>query len=169
MDNQDLMKATILPSLFNDKAGRGVIANQLIEKIEEGEVEALKVHAFVKSLSEICDRLTDRKKFQKTASKYMDLLLSSAEQYGKRFHLHNSEFEVKETGVSYDYSNCGDAVILDLHAQLEQLKKKIKDREDFLKRISGSGYPSVDESTGEVVVIFPPSKKSTTTVTVKLK
>jgi hypothetical protein len=52
---------------------------------------------------------------------------------------------------------------------LENSKKAVKDREDFLKTLPIDGQPIVDEDSGEVIRIYRPIKSSTTTVAISLK
>ena len=50
-----------------------------------------------------------------------------------------------------------------------ELKEKIKAKQDFLKTVPISGLSILVESTGEMVTVYPPSKSSTTAVSVSLK
>lgn len=52
--------------------------------------------------------------------------------------------------------------------EMNTLKEKIKSREAFLKNVE-EGTTIVDERTGDIVELYPPSKKSTTSLTINLK
>lgn len=79
-----------------------------------------------------------------------------------------AEFKVAEAGVSYDYTRCGDVKWESLNQQLESIKVDIKKREEFLKGIKGH-ETIVDEISGEILTIYPPIRKSSTSIKVTIK
>ena len=112
---------------------------------------------------------TDPKKNKnyEIAMQYKKMLLDEAEKNGKKFTLHNAEFSLKEVGTKYNYEQCNDEVILNLHSQQKALDASVKDREKYLINIPLEGVEiRVDD---ELIRIFPPAKSSTTSVSVTLK
>jgi hypothetical protein len=93
--------------------------------------------------------------------------LDEAYKYGKSFEHYNAKFEIKEMGVKYDYSVCQDPVYNSLKNKLSILEDEIKAREKYLKAILPSGVETLLED--EIVTLYPPSKTSTTTISVNLK
>ena len=90
-------------------------------------------------------------------------VVAEQSKYGKeRMTFKGATFDIKEAGVKYDYSHCNDTIWDDLKQQLNDLNDKMKEREAFLKSLK-ERLTYVDESTGEIVTIYPPQKKSTTT------
>jgi hypothetical protein len=149
-------------SLFETtKAERSTFTSDVLERIENGTADPIKVHLQLKAMEEIVKTLT-------TNESYKDQLINAAEKNGKKFMAFNAEFQVKEMGQRYDFTYCGDDELLEFYAQQEKLKYFIKEREDFLKKMPVSGMSKVNDS-GEVITLFPPSKTSTTTVAVTLK
>jgi hypothetical protein len=69
-----------------------------------------------------------------------------------------------EVGTKYDYNGSGDPVYFDLLKQSEEIKAKLKAREEFLKVIPPEG--TVDPATG--VFINRPPKSSKTKVICKI-
>jgi hypothetical protein len=69
----------------------------------------------------------------------------------------------------YSYENCGDAIYDSLNQKAESINSDLKSRESFLKTIPISGIQILDESTGEMITVYPPAKSSTTTIAVTLK
>ena len=164
----ELSTKNILSLFETDKAQRSSFVLQVIQGLQDGTADPLKVHLQIKGMEEIISMFTDAKKYPTTAEPYKELLMCEAEKFGKTFEQHNAKFQIKETGTSYDYSQCNDEIINNLHCQLEALKSSIKERETFLKTISIHGL-DVITGHGEVVKVFPPAKKSSTSVTVTLK
>lgn len=150
------------------KSERKNFAVAIVDSIEAGEVDPLKIHVQVKSIEDILNRLTDNKKYPETANKYRASLLNTAMQNGKKFDYQNGKFEIKEAGVKYDYSQCGDEVLNTMYAKQEKLDNAVKERETFLKTVPVKGLVITDEETGETITVYPPSKTSSTTVQVTL-
>jgi hypothetical protein len=70
-------------------------------------------------------------------------------------------------GVKYDFAACGCPIMNDLLSQQEELDKAIKERQKFLKSIPPQGLETLIED--EVVTLYPPTKTSTTSISVNLK
>ena len=148
-------------SLFEtSKEERQQFAIQVTNNLMEGLADPLKVHLQVKYMEDIIKQLTSN-------SVYKTMVLTEAQKYGKTFDQHNAKFEIKEMGVKYDYSNCNDPLYKELEFLLENIETRIKERQLFLKSITQSGQEILVDD--EVVKVYPPSKSSTTTVTVNLK
>lgn len=98
-----------------------------------------------------------------------DAIMDEADKYeGKTFDFDGHALSIREAGARYDYSNCGDPYMDDYLEEMKSLKAKIKDREAFLKAIKDKAT-IVDERTGDVAEVYPPSKTSTTSLTINLK
>lgn len=115
-----------------------------------------------------------RLKFAETTIKsaidgVMPHAISEAGKYakGEKITALGCELTQKEAGVKYDFSGCGDAVYDRLTAEMEALKERIKERENFLKTVK-EGMTVVDEESGEVMTIRPAMKSSKTIVEVRL-
>jgi len=157
----ELTTQGILSLFQTTKAERSTFIADVMERIENGTADAIKVHLQLKAMEEIVKTLT-------TNESYKTHLIDAAEKNGKKFMAFNAEFSIKEMGQKYDFTYCGDVELLEFYTQQEKLKYLIKEREDFLKKVPVSGMQKVTE-TGEVITLFPPSKTSTTTVAVTLK
>lgn len=143
------------------KAQRQEYAYSLIEKLDNGEVDPLRLHLQIKAMEDLIKQLQDN-------TAYKLFLLDEAAKYGKSFEYINAKFEVKEMGVKYDYSQCGDPEMTELLRQETEIKEKVKARSEYLKTVPTTGLSIMQEDTGELVKVYPPSKTSTTTLTVKL-
>lgn len=147
-------------SLFETtKAERQDFAQSVVNGLKEGLSDPLKVHLQVKCMEDLIKQITSH-------PDYKDLTLDEAAKYGKSFEHYNAKFEIKEMGVKYDYSNCGDPIYNQLAEELAELEKKVKDRQAFLKAVQPGTELLIED---EVVVLYPPIKTSTTSITVNLK
>ena len=126
----------------------------LLNDIDEGHMHPLQVAAQFKFIEEVINNVKEELRQRVIAEKY---------KYGKQaMTFHGANFEIKEAGIRYDYSHCDDTIWNDLKQQLDDLNDKIKEREAFLKSLK-ERFTYIDESTGEIVTLYPPQKKSTTT------
>ena len=147
-------------SLFETtKAERQDFAQSVVNGLKDGLSDPLKVHLQVKCMEDLIKQITSH-------PDYKDLTLDEAAKYGKSFEHYNAKFEVKEMGVKYDYSNCGDPIYNQLAEELAELEKKVKDRQAFLKAVQPGTELLIED---EVIVLYPPIKTSTTSITVNLK
>lgn len=150
-------------SLFQtNKAERSAFVAQIIQDIQQGDTDALKVHLQMKCMEDIIKGVT-------SDAQYKEALLDQAYRRGKSFSYQNADWDIREMGVSYDYAGCGDVVLNELVRQAEELTAKIKERQEWLKVIPEGGMVVVDKDTGETWEVVRPVKRSTTTVAVKLK
>ena len=159
----ELSTTSILSLFETTKEQRESFALDLIDKIDSGNVDPLKVHLQVKCMEDVVKLINANTNYKKA-------ILESAENVGqKSFHFHNAKFEIKETGVKYDFSKCEDEVLTRLYSQQSELDAKVKSRESMLKTVSAKGMIITDEETGETFTVYPPAKSSTTSVAVTLK
>lgn len=136
------------------------IIQNILNKLEDGEISALKYKIFLKFLENIVSG------FKKTS---LDKLArSEAEKYSeKQFALHGATVALAETGTSYDYSGCNDSTLNDLNVEFEKLTTEIEDRKTFLKTLKSS-IEIFNRETGEIGTINPPVKYSTSSLKITL-
>jgi hypothetical protein len=147
-------------SLFETtKAERQDFAQSVVNGLKEGHSDPLKVHLQVKCMEDLIKQITSH-------PDYKELTLEEAAKYGKSFEHYNAKFEVKEMGVKYDFTQCGDPIYNKLAEELAELEKQVKDRQAFLKTVQPGTQLLIED---EVVTLYPPIKTSTTSITVNLK
>ena len=148
-------------SLFETSKGeRYAFAQGVVNNAKEGLINPLKLHLQVKCLEDLIKQITSN-------PDYKELTLDEAYKFGKTFEQYNAKFEIKEMGVKYDFSICGDPIMNDLLEQQAALDMQIKERQKFLKTIPAAGLQTLIED--EVVTLYPPVKTSTTSISVNLK
>jgi len=157
----ELTTNNILSLFDTNREQRASFVTQVIDSIQDGTADPLKVHLQVKAMEEIIKAITG-------SETYKEMLLNEAAKYGKSFEHFNANFQIKETGTKYDYSQCNDSFLSQQKYKLEKLQTVIKDRENLLKNIPSEGIEMITPD-GEVETVYPPSKTSTTSVTVNLK
>lgn len=131
-------------------------AKSIIELIDEGHLKASDVMLNMKSITDLFDALKDELR-----TRVVDEL--SVYTKGEDIIRYGARFEVVEAGTKYDYSGCGDPDYNYLTERINALTTERKDREKFLRSMK-TGTTIVNEETGEVIRIIPPTKTSTTTV-----
>jgi len=159
----ELSTTSILALFETNKQQREDFALRLIDAVEAGQADPLKVHLQVKCMEEIIKLITSN-------TRYRSDVLSAANKYGvKSFPLYDHNFQITEVGVKHDYSACNDPVFALLSQQLVSAAAALKEREAFLKGVPQAGVVITDPDTGETCTVYPPAKSSTTSVSVKLK
>lgn len=142
------------------KAEINYIANDLNEKLENGEISGLLLIEKFKAISKIEEGIK---------KKMTEVAVSEASKYPeKELSLFGSTFKIQEFGTKYQYDRCGDTTWQRLTDELETAKKALKEREDFLKTIKDK-LTCVDEVTGEIVTLYGPIKTSTTGIACSIK
>ena len=152
-----------LPTLSNgiSKSQLKIMADMSLQEIfENGKIieaaEALSVmETFIKEL--------------RSNKQFSDYVREEISKNGKQLETNSAKIELAETGVKYSFDNCGDPIYQQLEQQLQSIEADLKDRKEFLKTVPMSGLSIMNEQTGEVSMIYPPSKQSTSTYKITLK
>jgi hypothetical protein len=143
------------------KTERGEFVTRLVEKLDAGEADPLQVHKQVKSMEDLIKQITANEDYRKH-------LLDEAGKYGKSFELNGAKYQVKEAGTKYDYSQCNDPELYAMQQQLDELTEKVKNRQKILQLAPPTGTEMLNFKTGEAYFIYPPSKSSTTVISITL-
>ena len=132
----------------------------LLKDLDEGHFSPLHIAAQLKFIEDVITNIKEEVRQRVVAEK---------DKYGKdAMTYHGATFDIKEAGVKYDYSHCEDDIWNDLDKQIQALTELRKEREAFLKTLK-ERFTYVDESTGEIVTLYPAQKKSTTTYAITWK
>ncbi|MGE4308971.1 hypothetical protein [Bacteroides sp.] len=140
------------------KEEQAVLSSAMISSVLEGEIDPIKAVIQAKSLVETLTLFLKDKGVN-------DLVLREVEKYGKQTSKDGATISIKEVGSKWDYSECGDPIYNRLSAQKAEIEEKLKERESLLKATKES-RTEVDEETGEVYTVNPPSKSSTTSYSI---
>jgi len=135
------------------------ITDTLLQQVDEGNMSASKAVTLLTALSTAIEEALKGLKEQ---------ALDELHKYpsGQPILVSGADITIKEAGVRYDYSSCGDPLLNDLSAQRDSIDAEIKERQKLLRNIKGS-LMVVDERTGELTELRAPSKTSTTTFSIR--
>ena len=132
--------------------------NSMIEAVENGEISPMDLYVNLKKAGKIIDSVLDSETVKESVTR-------EYHKYGTREVDYKGVTLVQsETGVKFDYSGCQDRVITELELMKKELDEKIKARHKYLKNLPPEGVTIVDEETGEVNTLYPPSRSSLTTI-----
>lgn len=136
------------------------VVNALVESVLE-KGNPLEVAESIKVMEEIIEGV-------KKDKRYKSYSLDELAKYGKAGYTspRGVKIEQFEAGTKYDYSQCGDEYLAELYDQQKSLEARVKEREAFLKTVTGSGLNILRGD--ELITVYPPSKTSTTTYKVTL-
>ena len=130
------------------------ITNEIINAVESGEVKAIDAIVLLKTYSKAIDSAEAILKPQ---------ILSEIQKYGKDgATLLGCHISLMEAGTRYDYANTNDQELLELMTELSKISEKVKERQEFLKKLPASGL-EILQNGDEVAKIYPPAKSSTST------
>ena len=130
----------------------------MIDAVESGEMNPLELYANLKKASKIIDSVLDSESVK-------DAVMKEYQKYGtKEVDYKGITLVQSEVGAKFDYSGCQDHVINDLESRKKALDDQIKARQKFLKNLPSGGATVIDEETGEVNTLYPPSRSSSTII-----
>lgn len=135
-------------------------ADQIITAVQEGEIDALKAKVICKGWEQLAKQVQDGIDYY---------AINAATNYGaKTFNAYGASVQMKETGVRYDYSNCGDKEWEELTDQINALTAKRKELEKVLSA-HREKWVKTDIVTGEVYEVVPPVRYGKESLAITLK
>ena len=142
-----------------------VITNDITKAELKGAVlntvETLKDTGGVLDLADLVTKIDFYIKELKANKEFIELTRDEVMKYGKDILLSSgTKIELAETGVKYDYSQCNDTKLQQLELQIADLEEKVEMRKKLLKALPICGE-EIHAGDGELYVIYPPSKSST--------
>jgi len=137
-----------------------VFSDGIIEAIKGGELNPLDVAIQLKAMELASDRIRKETKTE---------LLNEVDKYPEKSFTYNGNTITKaEHGTKYNFSQCGDPMLIDLESKLAEYQKEVDDRKAFLKAIKAP-LEVFNSATGEVTFIVPPTKTSVSGINISIK
>lgn len=155
---------TLLNGQFpTTKTEQKKLVSAMVAAIESGELDVLKIEATMKSMEDVI------KDYRKN-DRVREILLDEVSKYPKGIaEVYNATFQTKETGVKYDYSNCGHLKYNEIVEQINNLTDEKKELEGIMKAHGEKSWVMTDAETGESYEVNPPFRTASTQVVVTLK
>lgn len=137
-----------------------VFSDGVIESVQRGEINPLTVLIQLRAMEKASGRIL---------KEIAPNLLKESDMYpGTEFEFDGNKITKTEHGTKYDYSYCGDPVYEFRKQSFDSAKESMNEREAFLKALK-SPITMVDELSGEIVTIKPPTNKSTSGLNVSIR
>lgn len=132
------------------KAQQSGFVELLVAQIEDGEISPVEAVVKAKALYETIGAFL---KDDRTN----EYVLKECDKYGKGEFpsFSGATIQVRETGVKYDYMNCGDPEYTNLLKQEQEISSARKKREKYLSAITKT-KTEINEETGEIYTLNPP-------------
>ena len=154
MNIQSVIK--LLPENKEQIANFTVMLRNLLDS---GEVNPFEILICIKGFEKVIENIKPL---------LIELSIDEYDKYSEKEVIYKGvKLVKKEAGTKYDFSNCGDVHWERYNSDIILLTNSKKERESFLKTIENN-LNIIDQETGEVYELFPPSKKSTTTISVSI-
>ena len=132
----------------------------LLNDIDDGHMHPLQVAAQFKFVEDIISNVKEELRQR---------VVAEQTKHGKEvMSYQGASFDIREAGIKYDYSQCQCSIWNDLDSQIQKLTEQRKEREAFLKTLK-ERFTYIDESTGEIITLYPAQRKSTTTYSISWK
>jgi len=149
----------LLPS---NTAQVALFVQKVKDEVLSGDYNVLDVLIQLRAAQDAIDILNKDSEIVEAASK------EYAKHGQKTLDYNGAKITEKEAGTKYDYDGCKDPVHGKLKSDALFAAERCKERETFLKALK-EPVTIIDEQTGEVVKLNPPSKTSKTILSITLK
>ncbi len=137
-----------------------VFSDGVIQSVKSGEINPLTVLVQLRALAKASERILKEINSE---------IMNEADKYsGNEFEFSGNKITKTEHGTKYDFSKCNDTAWEMYDQKRASAIESMKDREAFLKALK-SPMNVLDELTGEVIILNPPTKKSTSGLNVSIK
>jgi hypothetical protein len=137
-----------------------IFSDGVIESVQGGEINPLTVLIQLKAMEKASERILKEIR--------PNLLTEAAKHPGNEFEYMGNKITKAEHGIKYDFSECGHPNYKKLFEDAFNANGKLDELKGFLKAIK-EPFTMLDEDSGEVVTVKPPTKKSTSGLNVSIK
>lgn len=139
-----------------------MFAQNMINSVVDGNVDPLKTKVQISALKKALETIEENEEFKQC-------VMNETDKYQKSelLNLFNAKIEIRETGVKYDFSECGLPEYNEIDKHIETLTLRKKTLETRLKSIS-EPEQFIDPQSGEMVMLKPPTKQSKNSVVITI-
>jgi len=140
------------------KSERETFVNMCVEEVLSGSRNPLELEVILKNLEETVNKIRKH-------PAVIEAVMIETDLYKEKSFTAFGSSITKTNRTTYNFTNCNDSVYDQLISDLDSIKEKVKERENFLKTIKpGNSIANVE--TGEE--IYPPQTSTTEFLTIKL-
>lgn len=161
MENQLPQTATEYLTLApNTQTTIDLFSDSVIQAVQAGEINPLTVLIQLRAMEKASGRIL---------KEIHENVMREADKYPtNEFEYAGNKLTKSEHGIRYDFSNCGDSVYAQRLKIAQEASEQLKEQESFLKALKAP-ITIVDEGSGEVATISPPTKKSQSGLNVSIR
>lgn len=153
-----------LPSLTDG------MSKKQIKIVAEASIRELMDNGRILEAAEALTVMENFIKEVRSSKEFVDYVRDEVSKNGSNITASSgAKIELAETGVKYDFTNCGDLILQELNHAAEVIESHLAERKDFLKKCPVSGTTLIHEETGEAYTVYPPVKSSTSSYKVTLR
>ena len=160
LDMTPTTPASVLGLFTTAKQSIAFFAASIINEVEDGKIDPLKVHTLCKAMTETADKII--------AGIKENVKIEAAKYGEKPFMFNGCELHNTSVKTEYDYEVCGDWEWEMLNTQMAIIKKQMTERQEWLKTM-GSPQTVINKLTGEICEIVPPMKRTSMGVKCTIK
>lgn len=139
-----------------------MFAQNMINSVVDGNVDPLKTKVQISALKKALETIEENDEFKQC-------VMNETDKYQKSelLNLFNAKIEIRETSVKHDFSQCGHIKYNRIIRALDKLNAMKKAIEDRLKA-THEAETIVNEKTGEIYRVVPPTKQSKNSVVITI-
>lgn len=109
------------------------VAKEFIALVKEGHIDPIQAYVALKRVGKINELCLDSQKGDAEFREIVHTTVQNALDGGKSVDIYGANLRIQDTGIIYDYSECGDKVLNELYEIQETVKDLIKKREAHIK------------------------------------
>jgi hypothetical protein len=148
--------------------GSGLTKKEIAE-LSENAIQAVLDEGNVIQVAEALSSMDEFTKQVRGDARFTEYVREElAKSSGKLQTASGAKIEAAEVGTTYDFTNCGDPVLIELEARAKAAKEELDARKDFLKTVSPKGMIVTDPESGETFTVYPPAKSSKSSYKISL-
>lgn len=145
-----------LPAITSD------ITKSQIKIIAESYLENISNKGKILELTDMISKMEYFIKLVRENKDYIEEVRSEVQKFGKEYQSPTgTRIELAEVGTKYDYIFCQCSELQELERLQDKTEARIKAVKEFLKTLPDEGMMVLNPTTGELEMVFPPIKTST--------
>jgi hypothetical protein len=109
------------------------VAKEFAWQVKEGNIDPIQAFIALKRVGKINELCLDSQKGDKELKELILGAVRKSLDGGKTLQIYGADLRIQNTGITYDFTECGDSYLMALYAIQDEVKEAIKNREDTIK------------------------------------